>query len=138
MTHEPEDLELVIDHHQAQSIESGYPPRNLTAWRAACRKDMLTNEALHPGYIERAAAGLRARAQGKRLTYCAESRGTHAISYVWSATGTCEPPPWWNRDAAKAEHDAQPQRREPRTPANPPATTPHGFSIPEKHAKEPA
>ena len=120
MTHEPEDLELVIDHHQSQSIESGYPPRNVGAWRAACRKDMLANEAQHPGYIERAAAGLRARAEGKRLTYCSESRGTHAISYVYDPRGTTEPPAWWNRDAAKAEHDewAEHQKHgKPRPPA---------------------
>lgn len=113
MTHEPEDLEHLIDHHQAQSIESGYPPRNLAAWRAACRKDMLANEAQHPGYIERAAAGLRAKAQGKRLTYCSESRGTHAISYIYDPRGTTEPPAWWNRDEAKREYDAL----HPATPA---------------------
>lgn len=93
MSHDPADLELVIDHHQAESIASGHPPRNVDAWRNACRKDMLDNERSYPGYITRAAAGLRARAQGLRATGWREVRGTHGIDYIPDPNGT-DRPPW--------------------------------------------
>lgn len=108
MTYDPEDLELVVDHHELQSIESGHPPRHLGAWRAACRKEILENERLREGFVERAAAGLRARAAGTRITCCSEARGTHSMSYVYDPKGTAQPPSWWNRDEAKREYD---QRR---------------------------
>lgn len=110
MNYDPGHLETVIDYHQAQAVESGHPPRNVRAWRGACRREMLDNEQAMPGYIERAANGLRARADGKRLTYCKEVRGDYAISHVWSPTGTDPPPSWWNRDAAKREHDDYEER----------------------------
>lgn len=93
MNYEPDDLEFVIDHHLEASIASGHPPRNLEAWRNACRKDMLANETTHRGYIERAAGGLRARADGRRLTGWREVRGTHGIDYVADKAGT-DRPPW--------------------------------------------
>lgn len=111
MTHEPADLELVIDYHVAQSVESGHPPRNLDAWRNACRRDMLANEHAYPGYIERAAAGLRAKAQGKKLTRCREARGTHAVSHEWHPDGTDTPPAWWNPEAAKRAYLAEQEAR---------------------------
>lgn len=93
MTYDPEDLELVVDHHELQSIESGHPPRHLGAWRAACRKEILANEALREGFVERAAAGLRARAAGRKLTGWREVRGSHGISVVEDPNGT-DRPPW--------------------------------------------
>lgn len=120
MTYDPEDLELVVDHHELQSIESGHPPRHLGAWRAACRKEILANEALREGFIERAAAGLRARAAGRKLTYCKHVRGSHAVHHVYDPTGTDQPPAWWNRDEAKREYDSQ--RGKLRPPAEVEAT----------------
>ena len=117
MTYEPEDLELVVDHHQREAVESGHPPLHLAAWRKACKRSVLENEALMPGFVERAAAGLRAKAQGKRLTYCSETRGTHAISYVYDPRGTTEPPAWWTRDEAKREWAEHQKHGKPRPPA---------------------
>jgi hypothetical protein len=93
LEYEPEDLEFVIDHQLDENMNAGYPPRNLAAWRASCRKDMLTNERIRPGYITRAANGLRARANGHRLTGWREVRGTHGIDYVHDRAGT-DRPPW--------------------------------------------
>lgn len=93
MTHEPEDLELLIDHHLDANMNAGHPPRNLAPWRAACRKDMLANELIHPGYIQRAANGIRARAQGQRLTGWREVRGTHGLTHIPDPKGT-DRPPW--------------------------------------------
>lgn len=93
MSHEPADLELLIDHHQAEAAASGHPPRSIAAWRAAAEREQLANEQAHPGFIARAAAGLRARTQGLRATGWREVRGTHGIDYVADPNGT-DRPPW--------------------------------------------
>lgn len=93
LEYETEDLEFIIDHHLESNIAAGHPPRNLGAWRAACSKDMLANERIHPGYIQRAAGGLRARTKGRRLTGWKETRGTHGIDYIQDRNGT-DVPPW--------------------------------------------
>lgn len=108
MNYERADLELVIDHHQAAAVESGHPPRNVVAWRRACEREMLANEVAMPSYITKAANGLRAKAAGKRITYCREVRGTHGFSHIYDPKGTDPTPAWWNLDAAKAEHDRRP------------------------------
>ena len=61
-----------------------------------------------PGFIERSLLAMTAKKAGKRITYCKEVRGSHAMSYVYDDRGTDEPPSWWNRDAAKADEQ---QRR---------------------------
>lgn len=101
-------IDTLIQHHLEHEIDRGTVIRNLGAWRASTRKQLLADEALMPGYIERSLYAIQVRKDGKRITYCSESRGTHAISYVYDPKGTTEPPAWWNRDAAKAEHE---QRR---------------------------
>lgn len=101
-----QELDSLIQHHLEHEIDRGTVIRNLGAWQAATRKQLLADEALMPGYISRSVYAIQIRKDGKRITYCSESRGTHAISYVYDPRGTAEPPSWWNRDAAKAEHDA--------------------------------
>lgn len=93
MSHDPDDLEFLVDHHQEQAEQSGHPPLNIDAWRKACRQKMLDNERSSPGHITRAACGLRARADGRRLTGWCEVRGTHGIDYVADKAGT-DKPPW--------------------------------------------
>lgn len=105
MTYDPADLELVVDYHQAQAEAAGHPPRSLTAWRDAARREQLDNEHAHPGFIARSAAGLRARAEGKKLTCCREERGTHGVTHIYDPNGTDTPPAWWSRDQAKREYD---------------------------------
>jgi hypothetical protein len=101
-------IDELIQHHLEHEIDRGTVIRNLGAWRASTRKQLLTDEATMPGYIERSLYAIQVRKDGKRITYCSESRGTHATSYVYDPKGTCEPPAWWNRDAARAQHE---QRR---------------------------
>lgn len=111
MTYQQDDLQSVIDYHQQEAEEHGRPPHNVQAWRAACAREVLENERKYPGHIRRAALGIRARADGKRLTYCREVRGTHGVDYIYADDGTDEPPAWWNRDAAKlAEEEYQARR----------------------------
>ena len=105
MSYTESDLDAIVEIQIDETLRSGTIIRSVHGWKRECRDRMLENERQRPGYIETLTLALAAKAQGRRLTYCAESRGTHAISYVWSATGTCEPPSWWNRDEAKAEHD---------------------------------
>lgn len=93
MSHDPDDLEFLVDHHQEQAEQSGHPPLNLVAWRSACRAKLLSNEQASRGHITRAAAGLRAKADGRRLTGWREVRGTHGVDYVPAKDGT-DVPPW--------------------------------------------
>jgi hypothetical protein len=88
-----DDLEYLINHHQEEAIASGHPPLHLTPWRNACKRSILENERLYPGYVARAAAGLRARTNGQRLTGWREVRGTHGITHVPDPQGT-DKPPW--------------------------------------------
>jgi hypothetical protein len=105
MSYEPADLELVVDYHQAQAEAAGHPPRSIAAWRDAAAREQIENERLRPGFIPRAAAGLRARAEGRRITGCREIRGTHGMSHDYDPNGTDTPPAWWSRDQAKREYD---------------------------------
>lgn len=98
-------IDALIQHHLEHEIDRGTVIRNLGAWRASTRKQLLADEAGMPGYIERSLHAIQVRKDGKRITYCSESRGSHAVSYVYDPAGTDEAPKWWNRDAAKAEHD---------------------------------
>lgn len=93
MSFDPDDLEFLIDHHQEQAEQSGHPPLDVAAWRKACRQRMLGNEHASTGHITRAAAGLRAKAIGQRLTGWREVRGTHGIDYEADKAGT-DRPPW--------------------------------------------
>lgn len=93
MSYEPADLEQLVDYHQEQAEQSGHPPLNIAAWRTACRQKLLANEQTSPGHITRAACGLRARSEGRRLTGWREVRGTHGIDYVADKAGT-DKPPW--------------------------------------------
>jgi hypothetical protein len=93
MTHDPDDLEFLIDHHQEQAENSGNPPLHVNAWRNACRQKMLDNERSSPGHITRSAGGLRARRDGRRLTGWRETRGTHGTDYIPDRNGT-DVPPW--------------------------------------------
>lgn len=93
MTYDPADLEVVIDHHQAEAEATGHPPLSVTAWRRACSIKLRQNEHNFPGHITRAAAGIRARTQGLRATGWREVRGTHGIDYIADPNGT-DRPPW--------------------------------------------
>jgi hypothetical protein len=109
--YEPEDLERVIDYHQAQAEEIGRPPHNLGAWRAACKREVLENERKWPGHIRRSSLGIQAHSEGKRLTYCKLVRGTHGLDYIYDPEGTDDPPAWWNRDAAKLAEEKYQERQ---------------------------
>lgn len=93
MSHDPQDLEFLVDHHQEQAEATGNAPLNVGAWRNACRQKMLDNERQSPGHISRAAAGLRAKATGQRITGWRETRGTHGVDYLPDPKGT-DRPPW--------------------------------------------
>ena len=54
---------------------SARPPRQVAT--RATRRDLGRNT---PQYVERVVHGIRARAEGKRLTFCRESRGTHGAA----------------------------------------------------------
>lgn len=93
MTYTTDDLDLILTSELERSISDGYPPRNVSAWRDACRRDMLDNEKVYPGYIAKAANGIRARREGRRITGWRETRGTHGIDYTPDPKGT-DRPPW--------------------------------------------
>jgi hypothetical protein len=143
------EIQQLIDYHLEDAIDTGYAIKSVTGWRRERRALLLENERLKPGFIERSVLAITTRKDGKRLTYCSETRGTHAISYIYDPKGTTEPPAWWNRDTAKAEHDTRHRppeaidlgdgawmidNREPRPPTKLPAVAPPGFAIPEKES----
>lgn len=98
------DLETVVEHMLQEAVASGHPPLNgIDAWKDGVRKRVLADERKRPGYIKRAADGLRAAASGRKLTMCTWSRGTHGVSPEYDPTGTDDPPAWWNRDKARVE-----------------------------------
>jgi uncharacterized protein with von Willebrand factor type A (vWA) domain len=86
------EMNILINHRLREAINSGHPPRNTRAWRSATRHDELANEAAHPGWIRRCAAGIQAHQQGKRITGWRWQRGTHSGRYVRDPYGTDEPP----------------------------------------------
>lgn len=106
MNYSPDELDQLIAYHLEHELDRGTVIRNLGAWRTSTRQQCLENEKLLPGYITRSVLAITAKKDGRRLTYCSESRGTHAISYIYDPRGTTEPPAWWNRDEAKREWDA--------------------------------
>ena len=87
------DLELVVQHRLDQALDAGHPPSNVQAWKRAAAKTELDNERTSPGYIARAAAGLRARTRGQRITGWREVRGSHGMDWVPDPNGTATPPP---------------------------------------------
>lgn len=91
------ELEQLVNYHLEHELDRGTVIRNVAAWKAATRKQILEDERNHPGYIEHSVLAITAKKDGRRLTYCSESRGTHAISYIYDPRGTTEPPAWWNR-----------------------------------------
>lgn len=110
MTFTDEEIELVVDHRMQEAIEAQHPPKNVTAWRRAARQQEIENEKAYPGFIARAAAGLRVRADGKRITNCRAVRGTHGMDYVWDPHGTETWPDGYSRDVAKANYDERQKR----------------------------
>lgn len=112
MNHDPTDLEFLIDHHQAQAEDSGNPPLHVGAWRNACRQKMLDNERQSTGHISRAANGLRARANGKKITHCRETRGSQGVDHVYDPGGTDPTPPWWSHDVMRHQYE---NARRPKT-----------------------
>jgi hypothetical protein len=102
------EIQQLIDYHLEASIDEGYAIRSIAGWRRERRTLLLENERLMPGFVERSVHAITAKKNGRRITYCREERGSHAMSYVYDPKGTDEPPAWWNRDAAKADED---QRR---------------------------
>lgn len=108
MNPEPAPIDQLIQHHLEHEIDRGTVIRNLGAWRAHARKQLEADEASMPGYIERSLAAITAKKQGRKITYCREVRGTHQVTHIYDPAGTDAAPSWWNRDAAKAEHE---QRR---------------------------
>lgn len=96
-------IDQLIEHHLEHEIDRGTVIRNLGAWQASTRKQILEDEQTFPGYIERSLYAIQVRKAGKRITYCTENRGTHGMIHDYDPRGTAEPPAWWNRDEAKRE-----------------------------------
>lgn len=86
------DVEFLLDRMLFAAIDDGRPPGNVPAWLKACERSLYDIEEARPGYIERVAAGMRARDRGERITGWRENRGTHGISYDPDPKGTARPP----------------------------------------------
>lgn len=95
----PEDLDIICEHRYTQAILAGKPPTNKSAWTSRVRRDLVDSFNEHE--IERMAAGLRAAARGKKLTYCREARGSHSTMHVFDPNGTDQPPPGWSISEAR-------------------------------------
>lgn len=93
MTYEAEDLDLLIEHRLELAMSSGRPPVDIKAWSRKVRSDELANERTSPGFITKAAAGLREIKTGVRITGWRETRGTHGIDHLPDPKGT-DIPPW--------------------------------------------
>lgn len=116
-SHTPAELEQLVELQLDQALDAGQVIRNVDGWRRDCRARTLTNEHAKPGYIHRLVVALTAKGNGARITRCTESRGTHAVSYLYDLEGTAEPPTWWDEDEARREWEAeragQPRRGAP-------------------------
>lgn len=114
------ELEQLVELQLDQALDAGQVIRNVDGWRRDCRARTLANEQAKPGYIHRLVVALTAKSNGARITRCTESRGTHAISYLYDPEGTAEPPPHWDEDEARrqweAERDGQARRGAPPSP----------------------
>lgn len=86
------ELRTVLNHRLREACGSGHPPRNVRAWLAAAKFDELDNEHQKPGWIRKAAAGITAAADGKRITGWRWERGTHAGTFIRDPYGTDTPP----------------------------------------------
>jgi hypothetical protein len=71
-------------------IAAGRGPTHPKPWLEATKRDLAKNT---PEYVERVVNGLRARADGRRITGWRETRGTHGIDYLPDPKGT-DKPPW--------------------------------------------
>lgn len=118
--HTPAELEQLVELQLDQALDAGQVIRNVDGWRRDCRARTLANEHAKAGYIHRLVVALTAKGNGARITRCAESRGTHAVSYLYDPEGTCEPPTWWDEDEARRQYEAEragaPRRGAPATP----------------------
>lgn len=118
--HTPAELEALVERQLDDALDAGHVIRNIDGWRRDCRARTLDNETAKPGYIHRLVVALDAKDRGGRITRCTESRGTHAVSYLYDPEGTAEPPPWWDEDEARraweAERAGTPRRGAPATP----------------------
>lgn len=89
--HDYELLDEWARHLLDEQVRQGFAPHHPRAWLRTTQADLA--KRCSPEYVERAVAGLRARAAGRRITGWREVRGTHAISHVEDAFGT-DRPPW--------------------------------------------
>lgn len=105
MTFSEADLHTLVELHLEAEIDNGYPIKSINGWKRARRDQLLENERLMPGFIERSCHAMTAKKDGKRVTRCKEVRGSHGTTYIYDLRGTDEPPAWWNEDAAKAEEE---------------------------------
>lgn len=105
------ELQRLVDVELGDYLDTGRQVRSVEAWRRNCRERILQNERAFPGFIDRSVAGMDAAERGERITQCAESRGSHAMSYVYDPIGTAQPPSWWNRHEAKRHENRRRRER---------------------------
>ena len=110
---DPADLAALIDYRLREVIESGHPPVDVAAWRRAAERRELANERDWPGFIARAAAGVRIRADGRRVTGWREVRGSNGMDWVYDPTGADRAPDGYSIERAKAEYDERRKRQRP-------------------------
>ncbi len=88
--HDPALLQEWAEHILDDQIASGRGPIHPKPWLEATKRGLARNS---PDYVQRVVNGLRARADGRRITGWRETRGTHGFSWIPDPQGT-DTPPW--------------------------------------------